>query len=148
MARSKFNINISASAKKKRTLNGITFSSDLEYKYYVYLLEQQEKGIVKSIITQPKFELQPKYTKDGKNIRAIFYIADFEVEYTNGEIIIYDTKGMPTPEFKIKEKIFNYIFPDKVLSVINYSKIDGGWVELSVINKGRKQRKKDKLNKV
>ena len=52
---------------------------------------------------------------------------------------------MPTPEFKIKEKIFNYIFPDKVLSVINYSKIDGGWVELSVIDKGRKQRKKNKL---
>ena len=117
----------------------------MEYKYYVYLLDQQEKGIVKNIITQPKFELQPKYTKNGKNIRAIFYIADFEVEYTNGEIIIYDTKGMPTPEFKIKEKIFNYIFPDKVLSVINYSKIDGGWVELSVIDKGRKQRKKDKL---
>ena len=118
----------------------------MEFKYYKYLLEQQDQGIVKSIICQPKFQLQPKYTKDGKNVRAIFYIADFEVEYENGEIIIYDTKGVPTPEFKIKAKIFNYIFPDKVLSVINYSKIDGGWCELDVIDKGRKARKKAKLD--
>jgi len=67
MARSKFNVNTSKSAKEKRTLNGYTFSSDLEYKFYVYLLSQQEKGIVKSIKLQPKYLFQEKFEKGVKN---------------------------------------------------------------------------------
>lgn len=135
---------MSKKAKEKRTLNGHEFSSDLEYKYYVYLLELQEQGIVKDIKIQPKFELQPKYEKAGKKIRAIYYIADFEVEYSNGEVIVVDTKGVSTPEFKIKEKIFNYIFPEKVLFVTNFSAMDGGWISVNDLKKLRKNRKKAK----
>jgi len=149
MAKSKFNVNTSKSAKEKRTLNGYTFSSDLEYKFYVYLLSQQEKGIVKNIKLQPKFLLQDKYEKYGKKILAINYIADFEVEYENGDVIIFDTKGMTTSDFVIKRKMFDYKYPDKILKVINYSKIDGneeneGWCDIEVIAKGRKKRKKEK----
>ena len=49
MVRSKFNVNTSKNSKEKRTLNGHEFSSDVEYRFYVYLLSKQEKGIVKSI---------------------------------------------------------------------------------------------------
>lgn len=143
MVRSKFNVNISNKAKEKRTLNGYVFSSDLEYKFYVYLLSQQEEGIVKNINIQPKFLLQEKYEKYDKKILPIYYIADFEVEFSNGEIIIFDTKGMSTPDFKLKRKIFDYRYPDKVLRCVNYSRIDGGWVDIEVIEKGRKQRKKE-----
>jgi len=149
MARSKFNVNTSPKSKEKRTLNGYTFSSDLEYRFYVYLLSQQEKGIVKSIKIQPKFLLQERYEKYGKKILPIHYIADFEVEYENGDIIIFDTKGFITQDSKIKVKIFDYKYPDKVLRVINYSKIDGndeneGWCDVKVIERGRKERKKAK----
>jgi len=126
-------------------MNGYTFSSDLEFKYYKHLLELQEQGIVKYFTLQPKFELQQKYTKDGKNIRGIFYIADFEVFYTNGEIFVVDTKGVETVEFLIKKKIWNYIFKDRVLLVINYSAMDGGWVLLDDLKVLRKNRKKEKL---
>jgi len=144
LARSKFNVNNSSKAKEKRTLNEYTFSSDLEYKYYIYLLSQQEEGIVKSIKIQPKFLLQEKYEKYGKKILPINYIADFQVEYTNGDIIIFDTKGMTTPDFVLKRKMFDYKYPDKILRVINYSKIDGGWCDIEIIEKGRKKRKKEK----
>jgi hypothetical protein len=142
--RSKFNVSTSKTAKDKRTINGHTFPSDLEFKFYKYLLSQQEEGIVKEIIIQPKFLLQDKFEKYGKKIRPIEYIADFQVKYTDGRLIIYDTKGMPTPEFKLKQKMFDYKYPDLILEVISYSKIDGGWVPIDVIAKGRKQRKKDK----
>jgi len=149
MARSKFNVNTSKNSKEKRTLNGHEFSSDVEYRFYVYLLSKQEKGIVKSIKIQPKYLLQERYEKYGKKILPIHYIADFEVEYENGDIIIFDTKGFITQDSKIKVKIFDYLYPDKVLRVINYSKIDGneeneGWVDVKVIEKGRKERKKAK----
>jgi len=147
MARSKFNVNTSKKAKDKRTLNGYTFDSDIEYKFYVYILSQQEEGLIKKILIQPKFELQPKYEKQGKKVRCIQYIADFQIEYTNGNIIIFDVKGMVTPEFKLKRKIFDYIYPDKVLRCVNFSRLDGGWCDIEDIEKGRKQRKKDKLKR-
>lgn len=133
--------------KAKRTINGHTFSSDLEFKYYKYLLEQQEQGIVRNIVIQPKFLLQEEFIKYGAKIRKIEYIADFEVEYTNGDVIIFDTKGMTTPDFLLKQKMFDYKYPDKTLKVINFSKIDGGWVDIKTIEKGRKERKKAKANK-
>ena len=142
--RSKFNVNTSKIAKDKRTVNGHAFSSDLEYKYYIYLLAQQEQGIVSDIILQPKFILQEAYEKYGKKIRKIEYISDFEVHYSNGDIIIYDTKGMTTPEFILKQKIFDYKYPDQILKVISYSKIDGGWINIDIIVKARKERKKVK----
>jgi len=148
MARSKFNVNTSKKAKEKRTLNGYTFDSDIEYKFYVFTLSQQEEGLIKEIIVQPKFELQPKYEKMGKKVRCIQYIADFQIEYANGDIVIFDVKGMVTPEFKLKRKIWDYIFPDKILRCVNWSRLDGGWVDIENIDKGRKQRKKDKLSNI
>jgi len=144
--RSKFNVNTSKKAKEKRTLNGHTFDSDIEYKFYVYILSQQEEELIKEIIIQPKFELQQKYEKLGKKVRPIQYIADFQIEYTNGEIVVFDVKGMVTPEFKLKRKIFDYIFPDKVLRCVNWSRLDGGWCDIEDIEKGRKLRKKANLN--
>lgn len=142
--RSKFNIDQSKKAKKKRTLNGYTFDSDIEYKFYEYLLFQQEQGIVKSIEIQPKYLLQEAYRKYDKNIRKIEYIADFFVIYTDGTEIVFDVKGMVMNDFKLKRKIFDYVYPDKILRCVNHSNLDGGWVDIEVIEKGRKERKKAK----
>lgn len=145
--RSKFNINTSKTAKKKRTLNGQTFDSDAEFKFYEYLLSQQEEGLIKEIILQPKFLLQPEYIKYDKKIRKIEYISDFHVFYTDGTDVVFDVKGMVMPDFKLKRKIFDYVYPNLTLRCINFSRLDGGWVDIEVIEAGRKQRKKDKLNK-
>jgi hypothetical protein len=145
--RSKFNINTSKSAKKKRTLNGHTFDSDVEYKFYESLLVQQDQGLIKNIIIQPKFLLQEEFTKYNKKIRKIEYIADFHVFYTDNTDVIFDVKGMVMPDFKLKRKLFDYKYQDKTLRCVNYSKMDGGWCDIEVIEKGRKERKKEKNNK-
>jgi Protein of unknown function (DUF1064). len=150
----KYNIDISEEGKLLRTYLGITFDSLKEKEFYIYLLEQQKNGLIKNIILQPKFLLQEAYKKYGRNIRKIEYIADFEVEYINGEIIIYDVKAVGTSasanDFKIKRKLFDYKYSDKVLKCVNYSKIDGdennnGWCDIEAIERGKKQRKKAKL---
>ncbi len=142
--KSKFNVNQSPEGKKKRTHNGILFSSELEKDYYVYLLEQQSLGLIESIELQPKFLLQKGYVRkcDGKKILPIYYIADFNVD---GKII--DTKGMPKSDGILKRKMFEYLYPDISFSWVSWSKQDGGWIEYDLLMVERRKRKKDKDSK-
>jgi hypothetical protein len=143
--RSKFNVDTSDKGKIKRTYNNIIFDSEVEMKAYRdYLFPLLEKNEITRLELQPKFQLQPKFEKNGKKVMAINYVADFEIEYKDGRVEVLDIKGMATSDAKIKRKMFDYVYPDKTLLWISYSKIDGGWVEVEKIEKGRKERKKAK----
>lgn len=129
---------------KKVVYAGITFDSKAERDYYLYLLELKERGIVTDIQLQPSFLLQPKFRKNGKLYREITYKADFEVTYADGHVEIVDVKGMVTKDFAIKQKLFEYKYPELRLLLVAYSKIDGGWIELSELKKARSSRKRNK----
>lgn len=137
-------IAISKYNNKKVVADDITFDSELERKYYLHLKELCEMGIVKGFELQTKFELQPGFKKNGKTIRPIEYVTDFVVTYADGRKEIVDTKGMITPDFAIKKKLFEYKFPDMELKLVTFSKIDGGWVELAERNKARNKRRKER----
>ena len=62
---------------KKTIVDGIKFDSQKEGRYYKQLKLMERQGLIKDIRLQVKFELQPKYKKNNKTIRAINYIADF-----------------------------------------------------------------------
>jgi hypothetical protein len=145
--RSKYNVDTSTKGKTKRTYDGKLFDSLLELNYYKYLLPQIAEGKIKSIELQPRYTLQPKFTKNGVNVRKIEYIADFKITYPDDRILIVDTKGNPDSLSKCKRKLFDYCYPDLELVWIGYSKVDGGFVPYEDILKGRKERKKAKLNK-
>ena len=82
-------------------------------RYYQQLKLMQRQGLIKDIKLQVKFELQPKYKKNNKTIRAINYIADFTYfDVNKGKTIIVDTKGYRTEVYKLKKKIFEYVYPD------------------------------------
>ena len=73
----------------------------------------ERQGLIKNIKLQVKFELQPKYKKNNKTIRAINYIADFTYfDVNKSKIIIVDTKGYRTEVYKLKKKIFEYKYQD------------------------------------
>lgn len=99
-------------------VNGIVFQSKKEAKYYIELLMLQRCGVVKTIDLQPVYLLQEAFTKNGKKFQKIEYIADFESEYTDGHVEIVDTKGVKTKEFRIKQKLFEYKYPDKTLIIV------------------------------
>lgn len=146
--KSKFKIDTSKKGIDKRTYDGVLYDSEMELKFYRdYLIPLKEKGIVKNIILQPKYQVQEKFTKYGKSVLPIHYVADFEVEWSDGSTIVYDVKGLPTPEAKIKRKLFDYAYPDKTLQWVALSIQDGGWVQYEDLIKARNKRKKDRAAK-
>lgn len=132
--RSKYNAN-------KVTINEITFDSQLEADYYLYLLEKLKNNQIKGFRLQPSFELLPSFKKNGKTHRNITYKADFEIEHLDGKLEIVDTKGMITPDFSIKRKLFEYKY-DLKLSIVKYVVSMGGWIEYDEWKKISTQRKK------
>ena len=103
---------------KKTVVNGITFDSIGESRRYQELKLLEKAGQISALSLQPKFELQPRYKKDGKTIRAINYIADFQY-IENGQTVVEDFKGYITKEFAIKKKMFEYKYPELELRIVN-----------------------------
>jgi len=102
---------------KKIEVDGYKFDSKAEAKYYQQLKWLQEHGEIKSFKLQPRYILQEAFEKDGKKHRAIEYVADFEVHYSNGDIVVVDVKGHETQVFKIKRKLFEKKYPYKLVLV-------------------------------
>ena len=69
-------------------------------------------GIVDDIELQVPFELVPKFKYKGKTIRAMKYIADFVVTYTDGHKEIVDVKGFRTEAYGLKKKLLLSQHPD------------------------------------
>lgn len=140
--RSKFNV---SKDTKKRTYNGITFDSVMEMKYYRDVLcPKMESGEVVSFELQKPYELQPKFTHDGKTVQPIKYVADFFVVYKDGHEEVIDIKGCPDSVALLKRKLFWYNYPSIDYKWLSLSQIDGGWIEYEVLKKKRAERKKAK----
>lgn len=76
----------------KKTVDGITFDSTLEADFYIYIKQMPIKIL----------ELQPRiYLTKAK----ILYKPDFLLE-DNGHRYYVDVKGMETPVFKIKKRLW------------------------------------------
>lgn len=104
---------------KKVTIDGITFDSKAEGRYYEHLQKLKKSGLIEDFQMQKPFTLLDRFAhpQTGRIVRAITYKADFEVLYTDGRTEVVDIKGFLTPEFKIKAKIFmfRYQIPLKLL---------------------------------
>lgn len=103
---------------KKTIVDGIEFDSKKEAEYYQKLKFLKRAGEIKDFGLQPRYELQPKFSKNGKTYRAITYIADFVIDNTDGTTDVVDVKGIETQVFKIKKKLFEHKYPDLSLKVI------------------------------
>jgi Protein of unknown function (DUF1064) len=131
---------------KKVVIDGIKFDSKIESKYYEYLKDEKSKGNIIDFEIQPKFLLQEAFEKHGEKVRKIEYKADFKVFLPDGTYQIIDIKGMMTPVFKLKEKIFKKKFDHKLI-LLNYVAKHGGWIEVKELERIRKENKKAKKKK-
>lgn len=85
----------------KTAIDGIEFDSKAEALYYQ--LHKHDKGMK----MQEKFVLMDKFKLNGKAYREIAYKPDFTFYDENGNLTkVVDVKGVLTPEFKIKSKLF------------------------------------------
>lgn len=126
---------------KKTEVDGIVFDSKAEAKYYLQLKWMKQGKQIKDFKLQPRFLLQEAFKKDGKTIRKIEYVADFEIHNLDGSIEIVDVKGHKTKEFLLKEKMFNKRYPHK-LTLITFDKTLG-WIDLDELAKIERKRAKE-----
>ena len=86
--------------KNKRVKNNLgNFASKLEYKHYLLLKANEQKGDISHLKKQVRIKL-------GKSKECkVYYVADF-VFYDNINKIwvVMDSKGKPTDTFKVKYK--------------------------------------------
>lgn len=125
-------------------IDGMRFDSVMEMSFYLHLIEKRTTGQIEAFKRQPKFVLQPAFTKNGKKYQAITYVADFDVTYPDGRREIIDVKGMQTQQGMLRVKMFNYHYPDLTLKLVTECpKIyGGGFIEIEELKRLRKARKK------
>ena len=142
MERTKFNVD---KDKEKRTHDGIVFDSQLEMKYFRDVLcPKVESGEVTGVELQKKYVLQSEFTRNGKKVLPITYVADFYIEYADGHTEVVDTKGMPDSVAKLKRKLFWHQFPDINYMWVTHVKKFGGWIDYELANTLRKEAKRNK----
>lgn len=106
----------------KTVLDGIKFDSKLEAERYAQLKILERAGVIRSLELQPSFELLPSFKKNGKTWRKTVYKADFRyILCEDDRIIIEDVKGSTaviTDVFRLKQKLFEYKYPEYTISIV------------------------------
>ena len=137
----------------KAEVDGFTFDSLMESKFYTYLLQEKKDSNIAGFEMQVAFELQEKFTRlDGKHIRAIAYVSDFVVEYLDGTKVVIDVKGQETPDFLLKKKMFENKYRHLRLICVQYQNKYKEWFDLDDIKAMRKEElkaaKKEEVKKL
>lgn len=134
---------------KNITVDGITFDSIDEYKYYNYLLERKAKGQILNFELQPTYTLIEKFKKYGKAHRAITYTPDFLIYHLDGSVELIDVKGFSTQQGELRRKLFDSIYPSLKLTWVARNLKHGneaGWIEYGELQKIRRENKKKRGN--
>ena len=98
-------------------IDGIRFASKAEARRYAELKLLEKAGKIAGLRCQPKYEIHPAFRVRGEKHRAIHYVGDFEY-IENGVCIVEDVKGVETPLFKLKAKMFICRYPHIELRII------------------------------
>lgn len=116
---------------KKVEIDGIVFDSRAEGRFYEHLLDLMHEGVVESFEMQKTYTLLDKFPhpKTGKTIRAIKYVPDFEVIYTDGRVEVVDVKGMQTDVFRMKCKLFMFRYQIPLV-LVKYNRTTKKFVEV------------------
>lgn len=87
--------------KNKPThIDGIRFASKAEARRYQELKFLERGGEINGL------KLQPRYPLEMNGEKICTYVADFEYRERYDELITEDVKGVQTPAFKLKAKMF------------------------------------------
>lgn len=106
----------------KTVADGIKFDSKLEAERYAQLKILERAGVIRALELQPSFDLLPSFRKNGKTWRRTVYKADFRyILCEDDSYIIEDVKGSTaviTDVFRLKQKLFEYKYPEYTISIV------------------------------
>lgn len=143
-------------------VDGIKFDSSMEADYYIKLKADKANNLIKNVWLQPEFILQEKfivvegkvvYGSDenfeklkrkykAKTISQIKLTADFLVEELDGRLVVKETKGVSTPEFELRKRLFLNKYPMYELEVLIYNSKTGTWDDYYQYNKEKRAAKR------
>lgn len=107
---------------KKTVADGIKFDSKIEAERYAQLKILERAGVIRDLELQPEYELIPSFRKNGKTWRRTLYKADFRyILAEDDSYIIEDVKGSTsviTDVFRLKQKLFEYKYPEYTISIV------------------------------
>ncbi len=92
-------------------VDGIRFASKAEARAYRTLLILEAKRLISGLKLQPRYQIQAKLVTPYERIRAVNYVGDFEF-IRDGQRVCVDVKGVETPAFKLKSKLFRARYPE------------------------------------
>ena len=103
---------------KKITVNGMVFDSKKEAARYKELKALEKAGAIMGLKRQVKYLLIPAQYEPKMKLaeRECAYYADF-VYAEKGCIVVEDTKGIRTEDYKIKRKLMLYMHGIKIREV-------------------------------
>ena len=90
----------------KTTVDNIVFASKKEAARYSELKMLERSGYLGSLTLQPRY---PIYF--GK-VKICDYVADFTYRTKDNKIVVEDVKGMKTPTYRLKYKMFHACYPE------------------------------------
>ena len=98
-------------------LDGHVFASKAEARGYQVLKILEAAGRITSLKLQPRYVLQAGFRDGGgKWVRSIVYVGDFEFR-RDGKVVCVDVKGIQTPAFRLKAKLFATRYPEIELEI-------------------------------
>ena len=108
--------------KKIDTPDG-KFDSKFEYEEWCRLKSLEKAGEISKLQRQVPINLTPKFKLSGILIRESSYIADFTYQIKD-TLVLVDTKGYETPDYKLKKKflLYKYIYPNEGVIFIERKK--------------------------
>lgn len=134
---------------EKAILDGITFDSKDEMKYYEYLKMLKIQGGIINFELQPKYTLIPAFKYFGKARRAMTYTPDFKIYHLDGTEELIDIKGFGTQQGELRRKLFEYFYPKEKLTWIARNIKYGdqfGWIEYGELKRKKEEAKKNGKN--
>jgi len=103
----------------KTKIDGVTFASKAEARRYVELKQKYNAGLISCLQLQPRFQLLPKFEKNGQKFSGITYVADFMYVDEKGITVIEDVKGFRGGQvWKLKQKLFENKYPELTIRLI------------------------------
>lgn len=99
-----------------REYNGVMYHSRAEADY-AELLELRKKNVI-GVDSIADWERQVPVKLVVNGILVTTYIVDFVVTHHDGRKEWIEIKGYPTAEWKIKEKLFRALYPERKLTVV------------------------------
>lgn len=89
-------------------VDGIVFASKKEAKRYGELRLLERAGQITDLRLQPRFPLRVN------DVLIATYVGDFHYQ-EKGQWVVEDTKGVQTPVFKLKAKLFKALYGREIV---------------------------------